>query len=82
MEWERHVENADSPYADDRRVWYTCGRYEITKEADGNYWLRYDKKPLGMGPRLKDAKWAAGEHAAKIARKASDEAEATTSQIT
>jgi hypothetical protein len=61
MTWIKHVENEDSPYPEDRRHWWTCDEFEleITKEGDGNYWLRHQKKPLGMGPRLKDAKEAA-----------------------
>ena len=61
LTWAKHIENADSPYPEDRRVWYTCAEFglEITKERDNNYWLRHTKKPLGMGPRLRDAKAAA-----------------------
>lgn len=65
MTWTREVENADSPYPEDRRVRYVSGDYEITKEGDGNYWLRFRKDPLGMGPRLMDAKIAAVRHSQK-----------------
>lgn len=62
MEWQKITLNADSPYREDRRVKYLHDDYEITKECDGNYWLRYQKKPLGFGPRLRDAKAAAERH--------------------
>jgi hypothetical protein len=62
MEWERHTAGADSPYPEDRRVKYVSGEYEITKEGDGCYWLRHEKKPLGKGPRLRDAMAAAERH--------------------
>lgn len=61
LKWVKHVGNAPLPYDADRRHWWTCDEFslEITKEGDGKYWLRCEKKPLGMGPRLKDAKAAA-----------------------
>lgn len=65
MKWGKTVLNADSPYPRDRRVKYVCGDYEITKEGDGRYWLRHQKKPIGFGPRLRDAKEAAGRHSAQ-----------------
>lgn len=67
MEWTRTVSNADSPYPEDRRVRYDSGDYEITKEGDGKYWLRYKKNPLGLGPRLSEAKKAAESHASRNA---------------
>lgn len=56
--WTRYVENADSPYPEDKQYSWTCELLglEITKEGDGKYWLRHKGKPLGFGPRLKDAK--------------------------
>lgn len=65
MEWEKIMTNADSPYPEDRRVKYVSGEYEITREGDGRYWLRFQKNPLGFGPRLRDAKEAAARHFAK-----------------
>lgn len=62
MQWRKVTANADSPYPEDRRVRHVSGDYEITREADGNYWLRFRKQPLGMGPRLRDAKEAAARH--------------------
>lgn len=58
--WTRHVTNDDSPYPEDRRYSWTCAEFElsITKEGDGKYWLRHRGNPLGMGPRLMDAKIA------------------------
>lgn len=52
--WKRH-EHPD-PYLDRPR--YTCDEYEfeITKEGDGNWWLRLSGNPVGFGPRLSDAK--------------------------
>ena len=63
MEWEKVVTNGDSHYPEDRRVKYVSGEYEITKEGDGNWWLRYQKKPLGLGRSLSHAKRAAAHHA-------------------
>lgn len=63
MKWGKITSNADSPYPEDRRVKYVCGEYEITREGDGRYWLRHRGKPIGMGPRLRDAKEAARQHA-------------------
>lgn len=63
MDWQKHVENDDSPYPEDRRARYDSGEYEITKERDGLWWLRFQKRPLGMGSRLRDAKDAAERHA-------------------
>ncbi len=63
MVWSDETENADSPYPEDLRPKYTSGDYEITKEGDGRWWLRYKKKPIGSGPRLRDAKITAQIHA-------------------
>lgn len=65
LEWTRTVENHDSPYPEDRRIMYSCKQFalRIEREGDGWYWLRYAGKPLGRGPRLKDAKMAAAKYA-------------------
>lgn len=59
--WTRFTSNASSPYPEDRRTRYTCMLFgfEITKEGDGKYWLRHNGNPVGLGPRLADAKRAA-----------------------
>lgn len=70
LKWTARHENTDSPYTADHRFRWACDEFslEITKEGDGKYWLRHNKKPLGFGPRLKDAKEAAERYADKRLR--------------
>lgn len=66
LAWNKVVSGlADSPYPEDRRPKYVSGEYEITKEGDGNYWLRHSGTPLGFGKTLSRAKEAAEQHCAR-----------------
>ncbi len=69
MKWTKQTENADSLYIEDRRTRYISGPYEITKEGDGMFWLRFNGNPLGMGPLLHYAKLDAKEHQGREAAK-------------
>lgn len=65
MDWDRTIDNSESPYPEDRRVKYTSGDYEITREGDNYFWLRHNGKALGRGPTLTVAKAAAEQHAGR-----------------